>query len=181
MIPPPGMRLDETAQPRPVDARGTRNRICVEPAPQRNRAKRLWSLDLGASVGTVDRGSPVAGGTACAYQIPANPDRRFGRASFHSPPRRTAPPVTEQSQHPASRRCPFRDTGSHAPRSSDARPNVNAGVAALDARDPRFANLETLAGGPLPRMPTGSELRFAMNSGATPAPTQRSQRCLRVA
>jgi hypothetical protein len=31
------------------------------------------------------------------------------------------------------------------------------------------------------RMSTSSELRFAMSSGATPAPTPRSRRCLRIA
>ena len=45
-----------------------------------------------------------------------------------------------------------------------------------------IANLGTLGvvGAPS-RMPTSPELRSAMNSGATPAPTPRSRRCLRIA
>ena len=47
------------------------------------------------------------------------------------------------------------------------------------AGDPLIASCETLgAGGPQPRMPTSSELRFAMNSGATPAPTPRFTKML---
>jgi hypothetical protein len=43
----------------------------------------------------------------------------------------------------------------------------------------RFANLETLGVvGAQPRRPISSELRFGMNSGATPAPAPQSRRCL---
>jgi hypothetical protein len=43
-------------------------------------------------------------------------------------------------------------------------------------KDVLLANPGTLGVGGVPsRMPTSSELRFAMNSGATPAPTPRSR------
>ena len=61
-------------------------------------------------------------------------------------------------------------------------PTSNQGAESKRSLVPLLANLETLgAGGPQPQMPTSSELRFAMNSGATSAPTPRSRRCLRIA
>ena len=48
-------------------------------------------------------------------------------------------------------------------------------------RDVLLAKLGTLGVGGAPsRVSTSSELRSAMNSGATPAPTPRSPRCLRI-
>jgi hypothetical protein len=73
------------------------------------------------------------------------------------------------------------DTGSHAA-AAKTRANTKAGVGPAFTSDVLLANLETLGVvGPQPRFPTSSELRFAMNSVATPAPTPRSPRCLRIA
>ena len=58
---------------------------------------------------------------------------------------------------------------------------TSAGLASMSAAALLVANLGTLGvvGAP-PRMSTSSELRFVMKSGATPAPTPRSRRCLRT-
>ena len=79
--------------------------------------------------------------------------------------------------------CRLSDTAScEAVAGSDTPVRTNAGLAPVDTTHLLFANLETLGvGGPQPRMPTSLESRFAMNSGATPAPTPRSRRCLRIA
>ena len=89
----------------------------------------------------------------------------------------------EQASSAGAERGPrgrSRDTGSYAsPGSQDARARTKAGVEPPLASVALVANLETLGvvGAPS-RMPTSSELRFAMNSGATPGPTPRSRRVL---
>jgi hypothetical protein len=73
----------------------------------------------------------------------------------------------------------------HADPAHQARPRprfvTTRGLSRGIARDALLAKLETLGVGRVPsRMSTNSELRFAMSSGATPAPTPRSRRCLRM-
>ena len=89
----------------------------------------------------------------------------------------------EQASSAGAERGPrgrSRDTGSYAsPGSQMPRARTKAGVEPPLASVALVANLETLGvvGAPS-RMPTSSELRFAMNSGATPGPTPRSRRVL---